>query len=154
MSSIITDIRVIKPEHWMQEFDGVWYVHIPFDTKGSKDVLMEFVDPDDYIQEHKVDFDALNSGTTTDTECIITADHRPNCDMSVQLKFCEDEDGEIVYKPNDKGQFIPEWRSNKSGFGFPFGMLGGMGMPQDIIDAASKTIESETPQADEKKIII
>lgn len=128
----------------------MWYVHIPFKA-NSEDTLLEFVDPEDYIQEHKEDFDALNSGFTTDTECTITADHKPSCDMAVQIKFCKNENGEIVYKPNEKGQFIPEWRSNNSPFGALAGMMGGMGIPQDIIDTTGKTITSE---ADDKKIIV
>ena len=70
--------------------------------------------------------------------------------MSVQIKFCKNEDGEIVYKPNEKGEFKPEWRSNQSafgGFGALAGMMGGMGMPQEtqqqIIDVAGKAISSE-----------
>ena len=165
MSNIITDIRVIKPEHWSQEVDGLWYVHIPFEAHGE-DTLMEFVDPDEYVQAHKEDFDALNSGFTTDKECTITADHKPSCDMSVQIKFCKDEDGEIVYKPNEKGEFKPEWRSNpKSSFGALAGLMGGLGGtpnfdPSQIIDAKGKIINQEEPKQleeskdDGKKIIV
>lgn len=148
MSEIITNIRIIQPEHWNQEVDGLWYVHIPFEAKG-KDTLMEFVDADEYIQEHKEDFDALNSGFTTDTECTITADHRPSCPMSVQIKFCDEEDGEIVYKPDGNGNFKPEWRSNSSGFGgfgALAGLMGGGFNPTDIIDAAGKVVSSEEPK--------
>lgn len=155
MSDIITNVRVIMPEHWQKEIDGLWYVHIPFEAKG-KDVLLEFVDSDDYIQEHKADFDALNSGFTTDTECTITADHCPSCNMSVQIKFCDEEDGEIVYKPDEHGNFKPEWRSNSSGFG-GFGALAGLmggGMnfdPSQIIDAEGKVISSEETKQIETK---
>lgn len=116
MTNIIKDIKVIEPIHWMQEVDGLWYTHIPFEA-NNEDILLEFVDPDDYIQEHKEDFNALNSGFTTDTECIITADHRPSCNIAVQIKFCKDENGEIIYKPDNKGNFVPEWRSNAPVFG-------------------------------------
>lgn len=107
MTNVVKDIKVIEPNNWEQETDGLWYTRIPFEA-NSEDTLLEFVDPEEYIQEHKIDFDSLNSGFTTDTECIITADHRPSCNITVQIKFCKDENGEIIYKPDDKGNFVPE----------------------------------------------
>ena len=112
----MNDVVVIKPSQWNIESDGLWHLHIPFEAKG-KDILLEFVDNDEYIKEHKEDFDALNSGFTTDTECTITANHCPSCSISVQIKFCDEEDGEIIYKPDEQGNFKPEWRSNNFRFG-------------------------------------
>ena len=102
---------VIKPEHWTKETDGVWYTHIPFDAKGE-DTLIKFTSSEEYIQEHKEDFDALISGYTTDNECVIKSDHCPNCDIEIQISFCKDEDGEIIYKQDENGNFKPEWREN------------------------------------------
>ena len=156
MSKIITNARTIKADHWQQEYDGKWYVHIPFAAQG-KDVLIEFVDSDEYIQEHKDDFDSLNSGTTSDTECVITADHKPSCDMLIELKYAEDENGEIIYRKVGD-QFIPEWKPNDQGgfggFDALAGLMGGMGMnadPNQIIDTAGKLIKLDEEKKEEPK---
>ena len=112
MSSIITNIRVIKPEHWTQEVDGTWYAHIPFECDEDDDTLIDFADTQEYIDKHKNDFDALRSGFTKKNTCVILADHKPTCDIQVSIKKASEEEGRIVYTLNPDGTFEPEWLSN------------------------------------------
>ena len=158
MSDIITDIRTIPVEAWQKEYDGKWYVHIPFECEENDDVIMEFVDPDDYVQKHKKDFDALNNGFTTKNQCTITSDTKPTCDMHIKISKAEILPGRIIYtKDPTTGQFIPEWQPDeKPGLGGLFGALGGLGgMSSDIIDAMTKKIDDkDTKEEDKSKIII
>lgn len=114
MSSIITNVRIITPDHWMKESDGKWYTHIPFECEEDEDTLIEFVDSNDYIQEHKEDFDALNSGYTKKNVCIISADHKPTCNISIQVKKASEENGRIMYNLKPDGIFEAEWVPNQS----------------------------------------
>ena len=50
MSEIITNIRVITPDHWMKETDGKWYTHIPFECEENEDTLIEFIDSDELLE--------------------------------------------------------------------------------------------------------
>lgn len=136
MSEIITNVRVITPDHWMKETDGKWYTHIPFECEENEDTLIEFIDSDEYIQEHKVDFDALNSGYTKKNVCIISADHKPTCNISIQVKKTADEPGRIMYNLKPDGTFEAEWVPDKSG-GFDISsLLGGFtGMELSESDA-------------------
>ena len=114
MSKIITNVRIITPDHWMKESDGKWYTHIPFECEEDEDTLIEFIDSDEYIQEHKEDFDALNSGYTKKNVCIISADHKPTCDISIQVKKVSEENGRIMYNLKPDGTFEAEWVPNQS----------------------------------------
>jgi len=125
MSEIITNIMVITPDHWMKETDGKWYTHIPFECEENEDTLIEFIDSDEYIQEHKVDFDALNSGYTKKNVCIISADHKPTCNISIQVKKAADEPGRIMYNLKPDGTFEAEWVPDKSNEFDILSLLGG-----------------------------
>lgn len=158
MSNIITTGgRTLKPEDWKFEArDGLWYITVPFECDENEDVVMTFLDSNDYVQEHKKDFDALNNGFTRKNECIITSDIKPSCDMLVEIQKAKLMKGEIIYhKDPETGEFLPEWKPEESGFGgFPFGMLGGMGLPTDIEDMAKSAIDAEVNKKEESKIII
>jgi len=114
MSSIITNIRVITPDQWMQEIDGMWYAHIPFECEEDDDTLIDFADTDEYINEHRVDFDALRSGYTKKNTCVILAEHKPTCNISVSIKKASEENGMIVYALQPDGTFEPTWLSNNT----------------------------------------
>ena len=105
MSSIITNVRIITPDHWMKESDGN-------ECEEDEDTLIEFVDSNDYIQKHKEDFDALNSGYTKKNVCIISADHKPMCNISIHVKKASEENGYIIYNLKTDGTFEAEWVPN------------------------------------------
>lgn len=136
MSSIITNVRIITPDHWMKESDGKWYTHIPFECEEDEDTLIEFVDSEDYIQKHKEDFDALNSGYTKKNVCIISADHKPTCNISIQVKKASEENGRIMYSLKPDGTFEAEWVSNQSSN--IMDLLGGLNLTNDQFNDISK----------------
>ena len=135
MSSIITNVRIITPDHWMKESDGKWYTHIPFECEEDEDTLIEFVDSNDYTQEHKDDFDALNSGYTKKNVCIISADHKPACNISIQVKKVSEENGYIIYNLKTDGTFEAEWVPNQSNSFMD--LLGGFNLTNDQFNEIS-----------------
>lgn len=163
MNNIIsTGGRTLRHEDWKFEArDGLWYITVPFECEENEDVVMTFLDSDDYIQEHKKEFDALNNGFTRKNECVITSDIKPTCDMLVEVQKAKLMKGEIIYHKNpETGEFMPEWKPEETGgFGFPFGMLGGMGMPAGTEEMIQNAIDVETnkveePKEEKSKIII
>ena len=136
MSGIITNVRIITPDHWMKESDGKWYTHIPFECEEDEDTLIEFVDSEEYIQEHKEDFDALNSGYTKKNVCIISADHKPTCDISIQVKKASEENGRIMYNLKLDGKFEAELVPNQSTN--IIYLLGGLNLTNDQFNDISK----------------
>lgn len=112
MSSIITNVMIITPDSWIKELDGKLYTYIPFECEEDEDTLIEFVDSIDYIKEHKEDFDALNSGYTKKNVCVISADHKPSCNISIQVKKASEENGHIMYNLKPDGTFEAEWVPN------------------------------------------
>ena len=74
--------------------------------------MIEFVDSNEYIQEHKEDFDALNSGYTKKNVCIISANHKPTCNISIHVKKASEENGYIIYNLKTDGTFEAEWVPN------------------------------------------
>ena len=136
MSSIITNVRIITPDHWMKESDGKWYTHIPFECEEDEDTLIEFVDSNDYIQKHKEDFDALNSGYTKKNVCIISADHKPMCNISIHVKKASEENGRIMYNLKPDGTFEAEWVPNQSNSFID--LLGGFNLTNDQFNEISE----------------
>lgn len=106
---------------------------------------MEFIDDNDYIQDHQDDFNALNNGTTENNMCTISADIKPSCLMQVQIKTLEEAGGEILYDKNGIPKYIPPERSGFDLMGMINGLggLGGNIDPSKIIDAEGKVISTE-----------
>lgn len=111
MSDIITNVTLIKKEWWQQERDGMWYVHIPCDCTEKDDVILDFSNtPQEFIDANKADLDALNNGYTINGECVITADHKINCDIPVEVKLAKVMPGRIMYTRDEAtGEFKAEW---------------------------------------------
>ena len=155
MSSIITDVRVITPDHWMKENDGKYYTHIPFQCDENEDTLIEFVDSDEYIQQHKEDFDALNSGYTQKNVCIISADHKPSCNMSIQIKRAAEEDGRVMYSMDKDGHFTAEWVPNNKpdSLAALFGAFSGAGINPNEVDT-NQVLDMIDREEKKKEIIL
>ena len=148
MNNIITNVRVITPDHWIEETDGKWYTHIPFECDENDDTLIEFIDSEEYINQHINDFSALNSGYTKTNMCVISANHKPTCDIQIQIKKAKDEDGRIIYTKKDDGVFEPEWLPNNPPELSIFDMLLGSNINLDNI------ISEATSEEDDKKEIV
>ena len=112
MSNIITNVRTILQDAWQQESNGIWYVSVPFECEENEDIVMEVADPEDYIAEHKADFDALNNGFTRKNECIITSNIKPSCDIHVSINKVSDIGGHIFVDDSGNMEYIPEIAAN------------------------------------------
>ena len=144
MSELIsTGARTIKKEQWTFEpRDNKWYAIIPFECEEKDDVIMNFMDSDEYVLEHKEDFDALNNGFTRKNECVITCDHKPKCDMLIEINKATMLRGEIIYHKNpETGQFLPEWRPDPEEVSESSVLAEGLGIINNIpIEEESKII--------------
>ena len=102
---------VIKENQWaFDSEDNKWYAIIPFKCNEDDDVIIELIDSDEYIINHIEDFKSIDNGITKENECIITSDHKPKCDFSINIENAKLLEGEIIYhKDHETGKFIPEW---------------------------------------------
>lgn len=140
MDNIITDVRIIYPNDWELHSDGKWYVNIPFECPDDMDTIMEFVDPDEYIKDHKKDFDSLNNGVTENNTCTISADHKPSCNMQIRIQTIDQAGGRIMYDKNGNPEYIPPSNNFMSMFG---GFNLGNNLPPDIIDSVGNIINKK-----------
>jgi len=167
MSDIITNVRSISKDHWMKESDGLWYTHIPFECTEDEDIIINLVDPSEYINEHKADFDALGNGYTKKNECVVTSLRKPECDITVELKKAYTVPGRIIYTKDEKGQFVAEFEPapvpqdsaagasilnalgslSNGGLGSLGSMLGGLAGGLPDLPAVDETVE-EVPSED------
>jgi len=137
--------QIITKDMWVKDGD-LWYVHIktPFECTPDTETILEIEDSQDYIDEHKDVFEALNNGETKDNEVIISCDIEPNCDIKVSVKTLEEAGGRIMYDKDGNPEYIPD----KSFDMFSaMSMLGGMPSINPEID--NQVIDAEVKEKTE-----
>ena len=103
---IITTARTVYKDSWTKEIDGIWYAQIPFECNENDDTIIELIDTPEYIREHQKDFDALDNGYTKKNTCVITASHKPECDITVSIKKLSEDGGSLVINPDGSMEYI------------------------------------------------
>ena len=104
----MVNVQTVNKDSWVKK-DETWYAHIPFECNESDDVIINFVDPIDYIKENIESFEYIRNGYTKDNECVITAINKPECDITVELKRAAVTPGRVIYTKDSEGNFVAEW---------------------------------------------
>lgn len=94
----------IHVEDWLQVYDGKWYIVIPFEATEDEDVVIDFIDSPEYMQEHMFVYDYIESGYTSDNQVVIIASNRPVCPITLGISKSDYHSEKIDY---DKFKFYP-----------------------------------------------
>ena len=96
---------------WIYD-DGKWTVNIPFNCIENEDVVLTYVDSEEYINEHKDMYANIKGGNTYNGKCELVTTSEPSCDITVAIEKLHEVGGTVFYSEDGNPQYIPPFTAN------------------------------------------
>ena len=93
---ILKTIANILPEDWiedLQDSEGniYWCTYVPFSCTSEEVLEVQLLDSQEYIDQNKETFDAIEEVHSLDGSCLLISNKQPECNISIEVRKQSDD---------------------------------------------------------------
>lgn len=94
---------LIRKEEWKEDSEGKFFVSLKYEGINNERAVVNFVHGEEYINEHKEDFEALLGAESDENTCTLYSNKALDCDINVNVVKESELDGKIITYVDEEG---------------------------------------------------